>query len=184
MELAQGHAHSCNPCISDQRPCQPAALLTRRPDQPATRSDLGEQIRSIGHEYGTTTGRPRRVGWLDMVALRYVSGWLTGCRRLLLLGCCWPAGWLLCRACKALSVGACTCCAGCPSCCIAATLMHGCLCCSLGRCRCRRSTASRTSTSQSSTCWTAWTRSRWAAGWRCWVQQWRSAGQGALAHAG
>lgn len=26
----------------------------------------------VGREYGTTTGRPRRVGWLDMVALRYV----------------------------------------------------------------------------------------------------------------
>lgn len=34
--------------------------------------DLGETIRSIGREYGTTTGRPRRVGWLDVVALRYV----------------------------------------------------------------------------------------------------------------
>lgn len=31
----------------------------------------GERIREQGHEYGTTTGRPRRVGWLDMVALRY-----------------------------------------------------------------------------------------------------------------
>jgi len=33
--------------------------------------DLAEEIRSVGGEYGTTTGRPRRVGWLDMVALRY-----------------------------------------------------------------------------------------------------------------
>ncbi len=31
----------------------------------------GERLRAIGHEYGTTTGRPRRCGWLDMVALRY-----------------------------------------------------------------------------------------------------------------
>eukprot|EP00877_Chromochloris_zofingiensis_P010992 jgi/Chrzof1/6146/Cz17g13050.t1 len=34
---------------------------------------LGDQIREVGREYGTTTGRPRRVGWLDMVALRYVN---------------------------------------------------------------------------------------------------------------
>ncbi len=32
---------------------------------------LGEEIRERGHEYGTTTGRPRRVGWLDAVVLRY-----------------------------------------------------------------------------------------------------------------
>jgi adenylosuccinate synthase len=33
--------------------------------------DTGEQLRQAGHEFGTTTGRPRRCGWLDMVALRY-----------------------------------------------------------------------------------------------------------------
>jgi adenylosuccinate synthase len=32
---------------------------------------LGEQIREIGVEYGTTTGRPRRVGWFDAVVARY-----------------------------------------------------------------------------------------------------------------
>ena len=31
----------------------------------------GERLRCIGHEYGATTGRPRRCGWLDMVALKY-----------------------------------------------------------------------------------------------------------------
>lgn len=30
-----------------------------------------ETLRRVGHEYGTTTGRPRRVGWLDIPALRY-----------------------------------------------------------------------------------------------------------------
>lgn len=34
---------------------------------------LGERIRRIGHEYGTVTGRPRRVGWLDAVAVRYTA---------------------------------------------------------------------------------------------------------------
>jgi adenylosuccinate synthase len=32
-----------------------------------------EQIREIGHEYGTTTGRPRRVGWFDAVSGRHSS---------------------------------------------------------------------------------------------------------------
>ena len=31
----------------------------------------GEWLRAQGHEYGVTTGRPRRVGWLDLVAARY-----------------------------------------------------------------------------------------------------------------
>jgi adenylosuccinate synthase len=35
--------------------------------------DLGDEIRRVGHEYGTTTGRPRRIGWLDLVALRYAT---------------------------------------------------------------------------------------------------------------
>lgn len=34
---------------------------------------LAEEIRRIGAEYGTTTGRPRRVGWLDIPALRYAT---------------------------------------------------------------------------------------------------------------
>jgi adenylosuccinate synthase len=33
----------------------------------------GDEIREKGGEYGTTTGRARRVGWLDLVALRYAS---------------------------------------------------------------------------------------------------------------
>jgi adenylosuccinate synthase len=32
---------------------------------------LGEQIRKTGREYGTVTGRPRRCGWFDAVAVRY-----------------------------------------------------------------------------------------------------------------
>ena len=32
---------------------------------------LGEQIRSVGKEFGTTTGRARRVGWFDAVVARY-----------------------------------------------------------------------------------------------------------------
>ncbi|NNF59206.1 MAG: adenylosuccinate synthase [Rhodothermaceae bacterium] len=35
--------------------------------------DLGERLRAEGREYGATTGRPRRCGWLDGVALRYTA---------------------------------------------------------------------------------------------------------------
>lgn len=34
-------------------------------------NEIGEQLRSIGGEYGATTGRPRRCGWLDLVSLNY-----------------------------------------------------------------------------------------------------------------
>jgi adenylosuccinate synthase len=34
---------------------------------------LGDAIREAGGEYGTTTGRARRVGWIDLVALRYAA---------------------------------------------------------------------------------------------------------------
>ena len=33
-------------------------------------NDTGDKIRELGHEYGTTTGRPRRCGWLDLCVLR------------------------------------------------------------------------------------------------------------------
>jgi len=35
------------------------------------RDETGQYIRDRGHEYGTTTGRPRRCGWFDAVAARY-----------------------------------------------------------------------------------------------------------------
>jgi adenylosuccinate synthase len=34
-------------------------------------NETGELIRKTGHEFGATTGRPRRCGWIDLVALRY-----------------------------------------------------------------------------------------------------------------
>lgn len=34
-------------------------------------NEIGDRIREAGHEYGTTTGRPRRCGYLDGVALKY-----------------------------------------------------------------------------------------------------------------
>lgn len=38
---------------------------------------VGERLRSEGGEYGATTGRPRRCGWFDGVAIRYAA-WLNG----------------------------------------------------------------------------------------------------------
>ena len=35
--------------------------------------EKGERLRSVGHEYGTTTGRPRRCGWFDVPVARYAS---------------------------------------------------------------------------------------------------------------
>ncbi|MEM1109009.1 MAG: adenylosuccinate synthase [Planctomycetota bacterium] len=35
--------------------------------------ETGDRIREVGREYGTTTGRPRRCGWLDLVALKYTA---------------------------------------------------------------------------------------------------------------
>lgn len=50
------------------------AYSSRVGEGPFVTEDLGydgEMIRNLGHEYGTTTGRPRRCGWLDLVALNY-----------------------------------------------------------------------------------------------------------------
>ncbi len=44
----------------------------------------GERIRKLGNEYGTTTGRPRRCGWFDAVAVRYTAR-LSGATRLALM---------------------------------------------------------------------------------------------------
>lgn len=37
---------------------------------PGEENDIGGLIRELGHEYGTTTGRPRRCGWLDLVKIK------------------------------------------------------------------------------------------------------------------
>ncbi len=46
--------------------------------------DIGQRIRELGNEFGTTTGRPRRCGWFDAVAVRYTSR-LSGVTRLALM---------------------------------------------------------------------------------------------------
>lgn len=50
------------------------AYATRVGEGPFTsemNQDFGDQIRRRGGEYGATTGRPRRCGWIDLVALKY-----------------------------------------------------------------------------------------------------------------
>ena len=49
------------------------------------KGSLADKLREVGHEYGVTTGRPRRVGWLDMPALTYA----TRCGACLPAWCCW-----------------------------------------------------------------------------------------------
>lgn len=46
--------------------------------------EIGEKLRKQGHEYGTTTGRPRRCGWFDAVACRYASR-INGCDELAIM---------------------------------------------------------------------------------------------------
>jgi adenylosuccinate synthase len=36
-------------------------------------NEIGDTIRELGHEYGTTTGRPRRCGWLDAVMIKFAG---------------------------------------------------------------------------------------------------------------
>ncbi|MFC7395097.1 adenylosuccinate synthase [Scopulibacillus cellulosilyticus] len=56
------------------------AYTTRVGDGPfptELNNEIGDRIRDVGNEYGTTTGRPRRVGWFDSVVVRHarrVSG--------------------------------------------------------------------------------------------------------------
>jgi len=45
-------------------------------------NEIGDKIRELGHEYGTTTGRPRRCGWLDLVMIKnaaFVNGLTSLC---------------------------------------------------------------------------------------------------------
>ncbi|WP_456404799.1 adenylosuccinate synthase [Hydrogenimonas sp.] len=44
----------------------------------------GDRLREQGHEFGTTTGRPRRCGWFDAVAIRYACA-LNGCDQIALM---------------------------------------------------------------------------------------------------
>jgi len=60
------------------------AYCTRVGNGPFPTEDFGEEgdrLREQGHEFGTTTGRPRRCGWFDAVACRFASR-INGCDEL------------------------------------------------------------------------------------------------------
>ncbi len=48
------------------------------------KNEIGNRIREIGREFGTVTGRPRRVGWIDTVALKYTAA-LSGANKFCLM---------------------------------------------------------------------------------------------------
>src|SRR5262245_59663729 len=59
---------------ADRRVGVAKAYMSRVGDGPfptEIKDETAERLRALGDEYGTTTGRPRRVGWLDLVALRH-----------------------------------------------------------------------------------------------------------------
>ena len=60
----------------------------------ADRQDIGTKLQEDGHEYGVTTGRRRRCGWLDLVVVKYSAAinHYTTCLPCSRLGCVadWP----------------------------------------------------------------------------------------------
>ena len=72
----RGRARACRPGTStagsaSSRPTRPASAAGRFPTEQD--NAIGERIRRVGKEYGTVTGRPRRCGWFDAVAVRHAA---------------------------------------------------------------------------------------------------------------
>ena len=65
--------------------------------------ETGAKIRAIGHEYGAVTGRERRCGWIDLVALRYTI-MLNGVTQLLMMKSDVLDTFLVIKACTAYRV--------------------------------------------------------------------------------
>lgn len=63
----------------------------------------GDKIRQIGHEYGAVTGRERRCGWIDLVALRYTI-MLNGVTQLIMMKSDVLDGFETVKACDAYEV--------------------------------------------------------------------------------
>ena len=61
-----------------------APVSVRVPSLRSSSTRPGEQLCSLGHEFGSVTGRRRRCGWLDLVALRYTV-MLNGVTRLIMM---------------------------------------------------------------------------------------------------
>ncbi len=65
---------------------------------------VADDLRERGNEYGTSTGRPRRIGWIDLVALRYAAS-LAGVTHLALTGLSVLSGLSEIRACVGYTLG-------------------------------------------------------------------------------
>lgn len=66
--------------------------------------ETGKHLRDLGHEYGAVTGRERRCGWIDLVALRY-SVMINGVTRLIMMKSDVLDGFATVRACTAYEIG-------------------------------------------------------------------------------
>jgi len=66
-------------------------------------NDIGDRIRERGNEYGTTTGRPRRCGWFDAVAVKY-SAAIGGINEISMMHLDTLAGIDKLKVCKAYSI--------------------------------------------------------------------------------
>ena len=66
--------------------------------------ETGNTIRQIGHEYGAVTGRERRCGWIDLVALRYAI-MLSGVTKLIMMKSDVLDGFDTIKACEAYEIG-------------------------------------------------------------------------------
>ncbi len=66
--------------------------------------ETGQLIRDLGHEYGATTGRPRRCGWLDLPALKYAI-MVNGVTRLFMMKADVLSGFENIKVCTSYSVG-------------------------------------------------------------------------------
>jgi adenylosuccinate synthase len=62
--------------------------------------DTGKKLRELGHEFGATTGRPRRCGWLDLPALKYAI-MLSGVTQLIMMKADVLAGFGTIKICNA-----------------------------------------------------------------------------------
>ena len=65
--------------------------------------EIGAKIRDIGHEYGAVTGRERRCGWIDLVALRYTI-MLNGVTQLIMMKSDVLDGFRTVKACNAYRI--------------------------------------------------------------------------------
>jgi adenylosuccinate synthase len=66
-------------------------------------NEIGQTIRERGHEYGTTTGRPRRCGWFDGIVVKY-SALIGGINELAMMHLDTISGFDELKVCRAYSI--------------------------------------------------------------------------------